>query len=104
MFEKLRIIFSIPELRKKVMLTIGLLAVYRIGFHIPLPMIATNLADTGGTAAEFFERITVFAASEFGSEYAGVANDIAEKWAERDLPSTLNWAIGLTDETSRRDG
>jgi preprotein translocase subunit SecY len=64
MFEKLRIIFSIPELRKKVMLTIGLLAVYRIGFHIPLPMIATNLADTGGTAAEFFEKITVFAASD----------------------------------------
>ena len=64
MFEKLRIIFSIPELRKKVMLTIGLLAVYRIGFHIPLPMIATNLADEGGTASEFFEKITVFAASD----------------------------------------
>lgn len=39
MFEKLRIIFSIPELRKKILLTVGLLAVYRIGFHIPLPMI-----------------------------------------------------------------
>jgi preprotein translocase subunit SecY len=64
MFEKLRIIFSIPELRKKVMLTIGLLAVYRIGFHIPLPMVATNLGETGGTASEFFERITVFAASD----------------------------------------
>ncbi len=64
MFEKLRIIFSIPELRKKVMLTIGLLAVYRIGFHIPLPMVATNLGDAGGTASEFFEKITVFAASD----------------------------------------
>ncbi|KAA1256909.1 preprotein translocase subunit SecY [Rubripirellula obstinata] len=56
MFEKLRIVFSIPELRTKIMLTIGLLAIYRIGFHIPLPMIATNLADTGGTANEFFEK------------------------------------------------
>jgi preprotein translocase subunit SecY len=64
MFEKLRIIFSIPELRKKVFLTIGLLAVYRIGFHIPLPMIATNLADAGGTANDFFEKMTVFAASD----------------------------------------
>ncbi len=64
MFEKLRIIFSIPELRKKVMLTIGLLAVYRVGFHIPLPMVATNLGETGGTASEFFEKITVFAASD----------------------------------------
>jgi preprotein translocase subunit SecY len=64
MFEKLRIIFSIPELRKKVLLTIGLLAVYRIGFHVPLPMIATNLGDDGGTAAQFFEKISVFAASD----------------------------------------
>ena len=64
MFEKLRIIFSIPELRKKVLLTIGLLAVYRIGFHIPLPMVATNLADTGGTASEFFEKVAVFSASD----------------------------------------
>ncbi len=64
MFEKLRIIFSIPELRKKVLLTIGLLAVYRIGFHVPLPMIATNLGDNGGTAAQFFEKISVFAASD----------------------------------------
>ncbi len=64
MFEKLRIIFSIPELRKKVLLTIGLLAVYRIGFHIPLPMVATDLSESGGTAAEFFEKITVFAASD----------------------------------------
>ncbi|MFG0264677.1 MAG: preprotein translocase subunit SecY [Rhodopirellula sp. JB055] len=65
MFEKLRIIFSIPELRKKVMLTIGLLAIYRIGFHIPLPMIATNLdSGAGGGAADFFEKVSVFAASD----------------------------------------
>ncbi|MCH1495740.1 MAG: preprotein translocase subunit SecY, partial [Rubripirellula sp.] len=64
MFEKLRIIFSIPELRKKILLTIGLLAVYRIGFHIPLPMVSTNLADQGGTAAEFFEKVAVFSASD----------------------------------------
>ena len=63
MFEKLRIIFSIPELRKKVLLTIGLLAVYRVGFHVPLPMVATNLGDEG-TAAQFFEKISVFAASD----------------------------------------
>ncbi|SMP50620.1 protein translocase subunit secY/sec61 alpha [Neorhodopirellula lusitana] len=65
MLEKLRVIFSIPELRKKVMLTIGLLAVYRIGFHIPLPMIATNLESAAGSgAADFFERVSVFAASD----------------------------------------
>ena len=64
MFEKLRIIFSIPELRKKIFLTIGLLAIYRIGFHIPLPMVSTNLSEDGGTAAEFFEKVAVFSASD----------------------------------------
>ena len=30
-------ILKVPELRKKLMVTMGLLLVYRIGFHIPLP-------------------------------------------------------------------
>ncbi len=30
-------IFRIPELRQKVWMTIGLLVIYRIGFHIPVP-------------------------------------------------------------------
>ena len=30
-------IFSIPELLKKIAFTIGLLCIYRIGFHVPLP-------------------------------------------------------------------
>lgn len=66
MLEKLRVVFSIPELRRKIFLTLGLLAIYRIGFHIPLPMINTAIApDAGeGTASEFFERISVFAASD----------------------------------------
>jgi preprotein translocase subunit SecY len=29
--EKLRIIFTIPELRQKILLTLGLLAIYRVG-------------------------------------------------------------------------
>ncbi len=30
-------IFRIPELRKKILLTLGLLVVYRVGSHVPLP-------------------------------------------------------------------
>ena len=46
MFQKIRIIFSIPELRQKILLTLGLLAIYRIGYIIPLPTINTEaLAD-----------------------------------------------------------
>src|SRR5689334_214182 len=32
-------IFKIKELRQKILLTIVFLAIYRVGFHIPLPMI-----------------------------------------------------------------
>jgi preprotein translocase subunit SecY len=37
MFEKLANIFRIPDLRKRVLFTLGLLAVYRIGGHLPIP-------------------------------------------------------------------
>ncbi|MDR1964294.1 MAG: preprotein translocase subunit SecY [Planctomycetaceae bacterium] len=39
MFQKIRVIFSIPELRQKILLTLSLLAVYRIGWWIPLPIV-----------------------------------------------------------------
>jgi preprotein translocase subunit SecY len=39
MLEKLLTVFRIPELRYKIFLTLGLLAVYRLGYFIPLPII-----------------------------------------------------------------
>ncbi len=63
MFEKLRVIFSIPELRRKILLTLALLGIYRIGFHIPLPMVSQGM-DAGGGAADFFEKVSLFAASD----------------------------------------
>jgi preprotein translocase subunit SecY len=36
---KLIAVFSIPELRQKILITLGLLAVYRIGYFVPLPFI-----------------------------------------------------------------
>jgi preprotein translocase subunit SecY len=36
-FESFRNIFAIPDLRKRVLFTFGLLAIYRIGSHIPTP-------------------------------------------------------------------
>ena len=39
MFKKLVTVFRIPELRRKIVLTLILLAVYRMGFSIPLPFI-----------------------------------------------------------------
>jgi preprotein translocase subunit SecY len=74
MFEKFLNIFRIPDLRKRVLFTLGLLAVYRLGAFIPTPGInaaaleqyfnansgsALGLADlfTGGN----LRRLTIFA-------------------------------------------
>src|SRR4249920_2772203 len=42
MFEKLANIFRVPDLRKRVLFTLSMLAVYRLGSHIPTPGINTD--------------------------------------------------------------
>ena len=37
MLDKLANIFRIPDLRKRILFTLGLLFVYRLGGHIPTP-------------------------------------------------------------------
>ncbi|HEY1212230.1 MAG TPA: preprotein translocase subunit SecY [Bryobacteraceae bacterium] len=49
-FEALANVFRIPELRKRVLFTLALLAVYRIGAYIPTPGIDTNRFE------QFFQR------------------------------------------------
>ncbi len=44
--EQLFVIFKIPELRKKIIITLLFIAVYRIGYYVPLPMIdQTKMAE-----------------------------------------------------------
>ncbi|MCA9214744.1 MAG: preprotein translocase subunit SecY [Planctomycetales bacterium] len=68
MLEKLRVMFSIPELRQKILLTLGLLAIYRIGFWISLPMInQSNIGDLSSQAGGFGKMVqaaAVFSASD----------------------------------------
>jgi preprotein translocase subunit SecY len=40
--ESLKNVFAVPDLRKRVLFTLGLLAVYRVGGHIPTPGINTQ--------------------------------------------------------------
>src|ERR1700684_4316299 len=74
MFEKIANIFRIPDLRKRVLFTLGLLAVYRLGFHIPTPgvnadMLAQFFNQNAGSALGLLDlfsggnlrRLTVFA-------------------------------------------
>src|SRR5258705_4029739 len=50
MFDKLANIFRIPDLRKRILFTLGLLAVYRLGGHIPTPGINAD------KLSQFFEQ------------------------------------------------
>src|SRR5690349_11868995 len=43
MFEKLANIFRVPDLRTRVLFTLAMLAVYRLGAHIPTPGINSTL-------------------------------------------------------------
>ncbi|MCL2622043.1 MAG: preprotein translocase subunit SecY [Planctomycetaceae bacterium] len=54
MLQKIRIIFSIPELRQKILLTLGLLAIYRIGWAIPLPIVDSSKFKDMITSIEGF--------------------------------------------------
>jgi preprotein translocase subunit SecY len=49
-FETIANMFRIPDLRKRILFTLGLLAVYRFGGHIPTPGIDSN------RLAEFFQQ------------------------------------------------
>lgn len=69
MLEKIRIIFTIPELRQKIFLTLFLLAVYRIGYQIPLPIIdqeaiAEYSRNMSGSMANFLAKVSVFSGSQ----------------------------------------
>ncbi len=50
MFEKLANVFRIPDLRKRILFTLAMLAVYRLGGHIPTPGINTDKLQ------QFFEQ------------------------------------------------
>src|ERR1700687_2822891 len=50
MLEKLANVFRIPDLRRRILFTLGLLAVYRLGGHIPTPGVNAD------KLAQFFEQ------------------------------------------------
>src|SRR3974377_1767155 len=73
-FDALGNIFRVPDLRKRVLFTLGLLAVYRLGGHIPTPGINLQrweefFSSNSGSIFGFFDlfaggnirRLTVFA-------------------------------------------
>src|ERR1700761_2836681 len=66
MWEKFRIVVTIPELRRKILLTLGLLAIYRVGFWIPLPIIdqsKSGLFKESGGFGDILKNVATFSAS-----------------------------------------
>lgn len=68
MWEKLRVVWQIPELRRKILLTLGLLAIYRLGFQIPLPIVDQEavqaLNSQSGGITDVLQAVAVFSASQ----------------------------------------
>ena len=68
MFKSLINIFRIPELRNKVLFTLFLLAIYRVGYHVPLPGVnqeafrALDEAQKEGEGTSAAERLAQYVA------------------------------------------
>src|SRR6201999_3189010 len=74
LFEAFANMFRVPDLRKRVLFTLGLLAVYRLGGHVPTPGVNINrwtefFNSASGSLFSFFDmfaggnirRLTIFA-------------------------------------------
>ena len=67
-------VFRIPELRSKILFTIGMLAVYRIGFWIPVPGVDQGAlssffeqqAASGSAAGRLSQYVAIFSGGSFG--------------------------------------
>ena len=72
MFKQIRNVFAIPELRNRIILTLVLLAVYRLGFSMPLPFVdqdvlASSLKRRGDSGvAQVMSMLSLFSASNIG--------------------------------------
>ena len=76
MVEKFLLLFKIPELRRKLLLTVVLLAVYRMGFWIPLPFVdqaamqeSIQAMQEGGDSGfgQVMQIVALFSASKLGN-------------------------------------
>jgi preprotein translocase subunit SecY len=77
MFEKVANIFRIPDLRKRVLFTLGMLAVYRLGSQIPTPGVNLTLL------AQFFD------------QQAGSALGLVDLFSGGNLRKLTIFALGI---------
>ncbi len=61
MIERLKNIFCIPDLRNRVLFTLGMLAIYRLGNHVPIPGVDVDALALTALYMSPPSRVTVFA-------------------------------------------
>ncbi|MBL4698947.1 MAG: preprotein translocase subunit SecY [Phycisphaerales bacterium] len=74
LFKTIANVFRIEELRNKILFTLAMLAVYRIGFWIPVPGVDQGAltdffqaqAATGGAAGKVMQYVAIFSGGSFG--------------------------------------
>jgi preprotein translocase subunit SecY len=68
MWEKIRVVFTIPELRQKILLTLLFLAIYRVGWQIPMPVVdqtqITAFFQQESGVSKILTQVAVFSASQ----------------------------------------
>jgi preprotein translocase subunit SecY len=68
MWQKLRLVWQIPELRKKILFTLLMLAVYRLGYQIQLPFVSAealqNFQSDSNTFGDFLSTAATFSGSQ----------------------------------------
>ncbi|MEM6654745.1 MAG: preprotein translocase subunit SecY [Planctomycetota bacterium] len=71
MLEKLRVVWQVPELRRKIGLTLLMLAIYRIGFQINLPIVNPEALDQfqsgSGGLNDVLKQVAVLSASQLNN-------------------------------------
>src|SRR3990170_2224882 len=71
MWEKIRVVWQIPELRQKILLTLLMLAIYRIGFQIPLPVIDQKAVEAfnsqEGGLGDLLQAVAILSASQLSN-------------------------------------
>ena len=68
MWEKVRVVFTIPELRQKILLTLLFLTIYRAGYSILLPIFDQNkmraeLSGGSGGIGDILNQASIFSGS-----------------------------------------
>lgn len=71
MIEKLRVVWTIPELRQKILLTLLMLGIYRVGFQISLPIVDIEkiqaFQDSQGGLNSMLQQVAILSASQLNN-------------------------------------